>query len=77
MLWAEENAEAMLVLRAAALTDRWEETLTHARQTMTRDRRVDWRWSSPDMPAELNSRAAIVPPSPQYQLQQAAATAAA
>lgn len=77
MLWREENAEAMLLLRAAALTERWEETLTRARQAMARDRRVAWRWRSPDMPAELNSRAAIVPPTPQSQLQQPAAQPAA
>jgi hypothetical protein len=77
ILWAEENAEAMLALRAAALTERWEETLEHARVSMARDRRVDWRWQSPDMPAELKAHASISPPSPQSQPVQSAATAAA
>jgi hypothetical protein len=63
ILWKVENAEAMLALRAAALTDRWEEALDHARETMARDRRVDWRWHSPDMPAELKAQAVIAPPS--------------
>jgi hypothetical protein len=67
ILWKEENAEAMLVLRAAAVTDRWEETLEHARAAMARDRRVEWRWQSPDMPAELKAHATIAPPSPQSQ----------
>jgi hypothetical protein len=77
MLWQEENAEAMLALRAAALTDRWEETLAHTRTTMARDRRVDWRWQSPDLPAELKAKKTITPPTPQSQLEQAAAKAAA
>src|SRR5205823_14979402 len=34
LLWLEENAEAMLVLRAAVLTDRWQETLDHVRVSM-------------------------------------------
>ena len=51
--WLQDNAEAMLVLRAAALTDRWDETLAHVRATMAVDRRVDWQWTSPDMGAEL------------------------
>jgi len=51
--WLEENAEAMLVLRAAALTDRWEESLEHVRATMAQSRRLDWQWSSPDIPTEL------------------------
>ena len=65
ILWEVENAEAMLALRAAALTGRWEEALDHARQTMARDRRVDWRWRSPDMPAELKAQAVNSPLSPQ------------
>jgi hypothetical protein len=54
ILWNVENAEAMLALRAAALTGHWEEALDHARETMARDRRVDWQWHSPDLSAELN-----------------------
>lgn len=77
ILWEVENAEAMLALRAAALTGRWEEALDHARAAIARDRRLDWRWQSPDMPAELKARASISPPSPQRQPLQAAAAAAA
>jgi hypothetical protein len=77
MLWQEENAEAMLALRAAALTDRWEETLAHARAAMARDRRVDWRWHSPDLPEELKAKKTNPPPSPQGQLEKAAANTAA
>lgn len=77
ILWEVENAEAMLALRAAALTDRWEEALKHARAAIARDRRLDWRWQSPDMPAELKAHVSISPPSPQRQPLQTAASAAA
>lgn len=77
ILWKVENAEAMLALRAAALTGRWEEALDHARETMARDRRVDWRWHSPDMPAELKAQAAIAPPSPQPPAEQGSVNSAA
>jgi hypothetical protein len=71
MLWKVENAEAMLVLRSAALTGRWEETLEYSRQTLRGDRRLDWRWQSPDMPGELKSKKAILPPKSQRQVGQA------
>lgn len=67
MLWREENAEAAMVLRAAALCDRWEETLSHARATTASNRRLDWHWESPDMTAELKSPESIQPPTPQTQ----------
>ena len=63
--WREENAEAMLVLRAAVLTGRWQETMEAAHAAMARDRRRNWRWEAPDMVAELNSGAMIKPPAPQ------------
>ncbi len=63
--WYEGNAEGMLAMRAAALTGRWEETLRHVRETMARDRSLDWHWTSPDMPAELKSKSEIKPPKPQ------------
>lgn len=65
ILWYEANAEGMLALRAAALTGRWQETVEHVRQTMARDRRLDWEWTSPDMPAELKAGITIQPPVPQ------------
>ena len=60
--WLAENAEAMLVLRAAAVTDRWEESLAHVRATMAHSRRLDWQWSSPDIPAELQAQAGKLKP---------------
>ena len=62
LMWREENAEGALVLRAAAVTDRWEETLAHVREEMGRDRQLDWDWQSPDMPAQLKAKVPIKPP---------------
>ena len=64
IFWCEENAEGMLVLRAAALTKRWRETM-EAHAAMARHRRREWHWEAPDMMAELNSGADIKPPATQ------------
>jgi hypothetical protein len=63
--WREENAEAMLVRRAAVLTGRWQETVERTQAAMATDRRRDWQWKAPDIEAELNSGRTIKPPSPQ------------
>jgi hypothetical protein len=65
--WRQENAEAMLVLRAAAWTDRWEETMERVQAAMATDRRRDWQWKAPDIEAELNSGVPIKPPASQPQ----------
>jgi hypothetical protein len=65
--WREENAEAMLALRAAALTGRWEETMERVQAEMATDRRRDWQWEAPDIEAELNSGVPIKPPASQPQ----------
>ena len=65
--WCEENAEAMLVLRAAALTRRWQETMEAVHAAMAQDRRREWRWEAPDLVAELNSGAVIRPPASQLE----------
>jgi hypothetical protein len=77
ILWQIENAEAMLVLRAAALTGRWDETLSHSRERLSGERLLNWKWQSPDMPGELKSHVPITPPKPQSQLAHTAAQAAA
>jgi hypothetical protein len=46
--WTEENAEAVFQLRAAVLSGRWEEILSHTRDAVARDRRIDWRWTPPE-----------------------------
>jgi len=56
-VWLKENAEGMIGLRAAALTGRWDQMLEDVRATMATSRRLDWQWSSPNMPAELNPEA--------------------
>ena len=55
------------MLRAAALTGRWEETMERVRTAMATDRRRDWRWKAPDIEAELNSAQPIKPPTPHPQ----------
>jgi hypothetical protein len=63
--WREENAEAMLVLRAAVLTGRWEETMERRQASMATDRCREWQWKAPDIEAELKSATPITPPSSQ------------
>jgi hypothetical protein len=65
--WREEDAEGMLVRRAAALTGRWQETMERAHVAMAADRRRDWDWEAPDIVVELNSGVAIKPPAPEPQ----------
>jgi hypothetical protein len=62
LMWHEENAEGALALRAAAVSERWEETMTWVREEMGRDRQVGWHWVGPDMPAELKADVPIKPP---------------
>jgi hypothetical protein len=61
-MWLEGNAEGMILLRAAALTGRWEEGVAHALQCKSIQGRVEWVWSSPDMPLQLKRKIAIEPP---------------
>jgi hypothetical protein len=74
--WLEENAEAMFVIRALLLCDRWEDTLKRMRDTMARDRRLDWRWTAPDL-TSLNATEKVSPPSPQTQEKQVPSVIAA
>jgi hypothetical protein len=65
--WLADNAEAMLVIRANVLCNRWEETFARVCQSMASNRRLDWAWRSPDMLEALNSKVPIKPPEPQPQ----------
>jgi hypothetical protein len=67
LMWCEGNAEGMLLLRAAALTNRWEEELQRAMQSNCADGQRNWDWSSPDMPFQLKAKVHIAPPVPQVQ----------
>lgn len=49
MYWSEDNAEAMLQIRAYVLTDRWDKRLSELRQFKSRDTRTAWRWTPQDM----------------------------
>jgi hypothetical protein len=67
LMWREENAEGMVLLRAAAVSGRWQEVMDRTRQSFSRDRRVDIKWTSPDMRAELKAGVTVQPPTPQVQ----------
>jgi hypothetical protein len=69
--WLEENAEAMLVIRANVLCNRWEETFAWVCQRMASNRRLEWAWRSPDMLDALNSAVPIRPPEPQTEAAEA------
>jgi hypothetical protein len=69
MYWLEENAEAMFTIRALLLCDRWEETLGRVRQTMARNRRIDWQWCAPDL-TKLKVDESVSPPSQKTQEKQ-------
>ena len=59
IFWLEENAEAVLALRAAVVCDRWDETMDRMSASMARDNRLDWNWDAPDfsLPAVENANA--------------------
>jgi hypothetical protein len=63
--WYEENAEGMLFLRCLVLSNRWDETFARISVSVASDRRLDWKFSSPDMPAQLKANIDIEPPKPQ------------
>jgi hypothetical protein len=49
MYWREQNAEAMLHIRAQILTNRWDERMAQVRRHLSRDGRTDWSWTPQDM----------------------------
>jgi hypothetical protein len=55
VFWEESNAEAVIQLRAAVLSGRWEERLERTREAMAKDRRIDWDWEPPECLAELKA----------------------
>jgi hypothetical protein len=68
--WKEEKAEAMLALRGLVISGRWKEVFAKITDSLGRDRRLDWDWTSPDMPAALKADVPITPPQPQPQTPQ-------
>jgi hypothetical protein len=65
--WEEANAEAMLALRCLVISGRWHEVFGKMLQSLAGDRRLDWKWTSPDMPSELKAGITIEPPKLQPQ----------
>ncbi len=65
VFWKEENAEGMLVLRGLVLSRRWPETFAKITKSIATDRRLTWKWQSPDMVAELNATLEVTPPTSQ------------
>ena len=63
--WHKENAEGMLLLRCLVLSNRWDDTFVQISASLASDRRLDWTFSSPDMPAQLKAKIPIEPPKPQ------------
>jgi hypothetical protein len=55
LFWEKSNAEAVIQLRAAVLSGRWEERLERTREAMAKDRRTDWDWEPPECLAELKA----------------------
>ena len=47
--WLEENAEAMLQVRAYVLTNRWDKRMRELRKLRSRDVRTAWHWTPRDM----------------------------
>jgi hypothetical protein len=77
IFWKQENAEGMLVLRGLVLSRRWKDTFARISESMARDRRLEWEWHSPDMPAQLKAGTQITPPTTQPQSRATCYTAAA
>jgi hypothetical protein len=65
IFWGEENAEAMLVLRGLVLSGRWNDVFAKITESLSHDRRLDWKWESPDMTAVLKAGIEVTPPTPQ------------
>jgi len=51
--WNEDNAEAMLQIRAYVVTGRWDARLRELRQFRSRDSRTAWRWTPQDMSSKV------------------------
>lgn len=63
--WYKENAERMLQLRCLVLSKRWDEQFALISASLASNRRLEWNYSSPDMPAQLKSDLAITSHKPQ------------
>ena len=53
------------MLRCLVLSNRWDDTFVQISASLASDRRLDWTYRSPDMPAQLEAQTPIEPPKPQ------------
>jgi hypothetical protein len=53
--WREENAEAMMQVRAQVVTNRWDERMAALHRLHLKDRPTDWRWLPRDMSSHAES----------------------
>jgi hypothetical protein len=53
--WREENAEAMLQIRAQVLTNRWDQRLAALQRLQLHDARTDWRWVPRDLSPQVEA----------------------
>ena len=63
--WYEANAEGMMLLHCLVLSNRWDDTFVQISASLASNRRMDWTFRSPDMPAQLKAKITIEPPKPQ------------
>jgi hypothetical protein len=75
--WHEDNAEGMLLLRCLVLSNRWDDTFVQISASLASNRRLDWTFRSPDMPAQLKAQLNIEPPKPQVSATSATCATAA
>jgi hypothetical protein len=75
--WYEQNAEGMLMLRCLVLSQRWDDTFAQISASLSSNRRLDWTFHSPDMPAQLEAKITIEPPKPQVSAESTPCAAAA
>lgn len=54
VFWLEENVEAVIYLRAQALTGRWDEMMSNVRAHSQRTRNLAWKWESTPMSVKQN-----------------------
>lgn len=52
MFWREENAEAMLAIRASVISDRWDDQRSEIKKQVAREAVVDWTWTPRQMSAK-------------------------
>ncbi len=56
--WREENAEAMMQVRAQVVTNRWDERMSALHRLHLKDRPTDWPW----LPRDMSSHAESITP---------------